>query len=177
MKPKYKKSTISMEMILWVIRFMFLIVVVLSISFVVNYFITKNIDTFDLEATVFANNILLSKNLAFYDEDTGRLYADIIDLEKFKSASSGENLESEINFGKNKKIGAKISLKSLNNTDYGNVFYRKDFYEEKKVIVDAGYMESLGGAKSFTERRYALIKNGDSIEKGVVTIEVIIPNS
>lgn len=178
MKTLNKKSTVSLEMTLWIPRLIFLVVVIFSIYLLIKLFITNKIDTFDVETSLFANSILFSKSLNFFDGDTNRINIGTIDLQKFESENTWQKLESEIGYSNDKKIAARISLKNLDNgMNYNDVFYRKDFYEQKKVIADAGFTKGPGGAKSSTKNFYVLIKDKDSISKGLSTIDVVMPNS
>ena len=173
-----KKSTVSLEMVLWIPRLIFLVIAIFSVSLLIRFFIIENIDISNTEASVFSDKILLSKSLNYFDKDAERYEVGTIDLKKFQSDDVSSSLENEISYNEKKKIGAKISLKNLNkNTNYQDIFYRKDFYEEKKVLVDAGFTKGQGGAKSKTKSSYVLLEDGISLDKGIITIEVVMSNS
>ena len=100
-----------------------------------------------------------------------------MDLQKFKSENIGQKLENEIGYSNDKKIAARISLKNLGNgMNYDDVFYRKDLYEQKKVLVDAGFTKGPGGAKSSAKTSYVLIKDNNLISKGLLTIDMVMPD-
>jgi len=178
MLSKNKRATTTLEMVIWIPRLFFLVAVVLSVSILINIFIITDIKTFDTEANIIIQRIIFSKSLNFHDVDESRLHIGTIDLKKFQSGDIANKLENEIFFGQNEKISANVSLKNLDkDLDYKDIFYKKDIYNQNKELVNLGLSDDPGGVKSLTKQVYVLIRDENSIEKGLLNIEVIIPNS
>ena len=178
MRTNDKRATISLEMALWLPRLIFLVLVIVLTSFLIHYFIADNVDTFDVETGLFSGSILFSESISYVHPDTGRLEAGTIDLNKFLSADISKKIDSELGYGSGKRLGAKISLENLETGEkYADVFHKKEFYEEKTVIAEAGYARGAGGARASVKDYYVLIKDADSLEKGLLTISMVMPNS
>jgi len=173
----HKKGTLTLEMGLWIARIIFYVIVVYSLVFFIEFFVFEDVETFDTEANLFVQRIIFSNKLNAFDEEIGRVDYGLIDLQNFTSASIENELEKEIDYGENAKISANINLKRLDEGSDYDIFYQKLLYEEKKVLTDAGLERGPGGVKSITKDTIVRIKNEDVIEIGLLTIEVIIPNS
>ena len=174
MLSRNKKASTTLEMVLWIARIFFLVAVVLSVFILIRIFIITNIDTFETDANLFIQRVIFSKSLNFYDNDINRLHVGTIDLKNFQAETIEDKLAEEISYGP-KKVSAKISLENLNqNIKYNSIFYKRDLYEEKKELVG---LSGPGGARLLIKELYVLILNGNNIEKGLLSIEVVIPNS
>ena len=174
-----KKGIITFEMMMWIPRIIFLVAVMFAVVILVSSFVTEKVDVQELEANTFANRVLYSPNtISYRDEDTGRVYPGIIDLSKFKTDAE-DKLSKSIYYGNNnRKIAAKITLKNLDNSEENLVFYNDAFYKEMKVLVDLGHTEGPGGARSYIKILDVLIlEKPDALHKGILILDVIIPNS
>jgi len=134
-----KKGTIADEVLLFIPKIIFLVVLIFTFVILVKVLIVTNIDTKQIEAELLVNRLLFSQDgFSYYDESIDRLYPAIIDLESFKKLQNNPNiLDSEIiNYGKdNPIISAKITLKRENEMDIP-VFYNKQRYDrwEPRVL-------------------------------------------
>ncbi len=166
----------SMDAILNFIRLLFVIVVFFSVITLTRAFIIQNIDIFETETKLLAHRLVLSKHINYIDNDINREYVGIIDLQKFVSGNIEQDLFNSIYYGSvNSEASAKLTLKDLEDNKQYEVFYNKELYNEKKVLVEAKLI-GIGAARSLDTTFYVLINDKDKLKKGVLTIEAILPN-
>ena len=169
-----KKS--SFDTILNLIRLLFVIVVFFSVIALERAFIIQKIDVFEIESKLLAHRLILSNEINYVDKDINRQYLGTIDLQKFLSGDIDKRLLESIYYGKiNSEASAKLTLKDLENNNEYQVFYNKELYHEKKVIVEAKIIGS-GAAKRLDTDFYVLIKDDDKIKRGALKVEAILPN-
>lgn len=152
----------------------------LSVVILVRSFVVEKVDVIELEANLFANRLLYSPNgISFVDENTGRAYPGIIDFKKFGMNDMENKLLSSIYYGdSNRNIGAKITFKNFGSNEENLLFYNKKFYDEKKILIESGLTKGPGGATSYTKKLNVLIfKNSNSMDKGLLELDIIMPNS
>lgn len=173
-----RKASISFQTLIWIVRIIFIIIMCFSVVFMIGAFISTNIDVFEAEADIFFQRLIHSKNgLSYYDGEVGRLYPLVIDIEKLKSDSFKEELEKAVYYGdENKQVGARIHVQDLEKKINYTLFYNKEFYNSKKVLVDAKLTEGPGGARAITREVSVLIKEGQNSRKGKLLVEVVIQN-
>lgn len=176
---KNKKGTTTFEILMWIPRLMFLVVVMFTVMYLIRTYVTTTIDISELQANVFVNRVLYSPtSISYFDSDIGRLYPGIIEFDKFESQITEKSLEKSIYYGEdNKEAGAKFILKDLNENKELTAFYNEDFFKEQKKLVDAGYTKGPGGARGYDKKYDVLIFKNKALYRGLLTIEVAIPNS
>lgn len=176
---RYKKAITTFEMLIWIPRILFIIVIMFAIMALVRSYVTITLDTSEVEANIFANRIVYSKNgISYFDSELDRVYPGIIDVEKFNSQQTEKFLEKTIYYGeKNMEISAKLVLKDINKNREFSAFYNENFFKEQKKMVDAGFTQGPGGAKGFAKKYNVLITEEGSLSSGILNIDVIIPNS
>lgn len=166
----------SMDTILNLFRLFFLIVVFFSVVFLARAFIVEKIDLFEIESKLLNYRIAFSDKLSYVDGDTGRKHIGIIDLKKLTSDDFAKNLLNSIYYGKiNSEASAKIVLRDLDANQGYDVFYNKELYDEKKVLVEAK-LTGAGAAKRLDTGFYVLIKDKDDFRRGILNVEAILPN-
>lgn len=173
-----KKASISFQSLIWVFRIIFIIIMCFSVIFMIGAFISTHIDVFEAEADIFFQRLIHSKNgISYYNEEIDRLYPLVIDLDKLKSDSFKEEIEKSIYYGdKNKQVGARIHVQDLEKKINLTLFYNKEFYNSKKVLVDAKLTEGPGGARAIVREISVLVKEGQDLRKGMLLVEVVIQN-
>ncbi|MAG91445.1 hypothetical protein CMO83_02115 [Candidatus Woesearchaeota archaeon] len=173
-----KARTVMGHVILWIPKFIYLIIAFLSVIFLLGMLIVNNIDASKAEAKILMNRIFYSPNaISYLDSDIGRSYPGIIDFEKFQNLDTEPNfLDSQIiTYGENNGlIAAKLTLENMDTSEESIIFYNKNNYEfwEPRILptVEGG----SGSVRDFTEERYVLIKNLEGVEKGILTMHVIV---
>ena len=176
---KNKKAITTFEMLMWIPRIFFLVVLMFAVITLIRSFITTTVDVSELQANIFAKRILYSPNaISYFDSDLRRTYPGIIDFNKFKSQSIDKFLEKSVYYGiKNREIGANLLLKDLSENSDISVFYNEDFFKEQKKLADSGFTEGPGGAKLYIKKYDVLILKNNIINKGILTMEIVMPNS
>lgn len=172
-----KKALHTMEIIFWIPRIIFLIIVMFALMFLLRHFIFTTVDISEVRATTFIHRSLYSPNgLSYLDEATGRIYTGIIDLEKFKDSTT---LENSIFYGeKNTEVAAKFELVDEETNKLHILYYNQDKYEDWKKFHKLGYTKGPGGFRSYTKKFNVLIATPtQKRNRASLMIEVIIPNS
>ena len=174
-----KARTISGHVILWIPKFIFLIIAFLSVIFLIRLLVLVNVDATEAEARVMANRIYYSPNaISFYDSQLGRAYPGIIDFEKFKKLQTpGANeLDSRVlTYGEsNSLIAAKLELKNLETNSDEMVFYNKENYDFWEPRILSTVTGGSGSVKSYEEQRFVLLKIGENLQKGMLKIKIIV---
>jgi hypothetical protein len=173
-----KKAITTFEMLMWVPRIVFLVAVMFAVAFLVKSHITTTIDISEARANIFVNRAIYSQSdISYFDSSTGRAYPGIIEMQKFKE-HAGELLEKSIYYSeKNREVGARFLLKNLESSEEAEAFYNEEFFREQKKIAASGFTEGPGGARLYVKNYNVLILIDGSLYKGLLTIEVAIPNS
>ena len=175
----YKKAITTFEVLMWIPRILFLVIVMFSIIILVRSYVTTTIDISELQANTFAYRVLYSSNaISYIDSKIDRAYPGIIDINRFRSQITEKFLEKSFYYGeKNREIGAKFSLKDLSENNEIIIFYNEDFFKEQKKLVDSGFTKGPGGARSYIKKYNILILKSNNINRGILTMDITIPNS
>ncbi|MBI4439377.1 hypothetical protein HY638_00225 [Candidatus Woesearchaeota archaeon] len=178
MKALDKRGTADV-MVIWIPRIIMTTVVIFTIVFLLRSFVRTSIDVFDTETSVFAHRLLYLQSLNYVDSE-GRIHPGMIDLSKYSQEKISEAMGQEIFYGKdNRYIAAKISLKNLDDGSktYREIYYNPVLYERAGRIYHAGLTQGAGGVRGVKKAFYVLISDNEKIQKGVLDVEVIFPNS
>ena len=174
-----KRGVISEHLILWIPKFIYLIIAFLSVIFLLRLVILTDIDASEAEARILTNRMFYSPNaISYYDPDIGRSYSGIIDFEKYKRQQNTDINEIDtkaITYGQsNKLIAAKLTLENIETGGQDTIFYNKENYEFWEPRLLSTVVGGSGSVKSITEQRYVLIKNAGRIDKGILKMQVIV---
>ena len=174
-----KARTISDHVILWIPKFIYLLVAFLSVVFLLRLLIVINIDSSEAEARILNNRVMYSPNVISYlDSDTNRAYPGIIDIDKYRKLENipiNEIDRKTITYGEeNKIIASKLVLKDIETSKEETVFYNKENYEFWEPRILSTVEGGSGSVKSFEEQRYVLIKESDKISRGILKINTLI---
>jgi hypothetical protein len=165
-----KKAMISFEMVYWIARVIFLVVVIVSVVFLTRLYITGHTDTQELEKIMIVNHFLYSPSLLYFDEFTGRAMLGIIDLKKLDNTL----LDSSFNFSEQNKMAAvNITINDLQDKMAGKAFYKKDDYDNFLPLVGEG----AGSVSRYDFKAYTLYYSGGKINPGTINMIVLIPRS
>lgn len=170
-KPKTgKRGTISTSVFYSLFNMFFMVLIVMTVVILINLFYITNVDARDAESRITGLSALYStKGISYYDQELGRIFPGIIDMDKF----TDEQINKAINIHDNEFIAAKYTLNTIAGEEIKSVFLNKKWYERWKPL--AGY-PGAGASQSVILERYVLIKNSEHV-RGKLTIEVITPNS
>ncbi|RMF05286.1 hypothetical protein D6764_05100 [Candidatus Woesearchaeota archaeon] len=164
------------------------LVIIITLSIVTIVTLTGSslhfaVDSFDAEATAFATELLYAKGgLSYYDEDIGRVYPGLIDMERVQDKEFPKKLAELFNTtDSNRVLGAKIQL-----SDYsGNIIsitpleiiYNKNYYQKWSVLANRGYKGPGGARKKEISFLVSTLYPDGRIYDGTLSIEVVKSNS
>ncbi len=116
---------LSSEVMMWIPRFILLVLVVLSVFFVVSMRVSKDFDIKEIETKLLTLRYLNTENCLAY-KDT-KVNPGIIDLSKFND----ENLDKCLN---RKNFGTKLILMDLNKNIIKEAYNGKDFFIDNNAL-------------------------------------------
>ena len=176
-----KRGIFAVHMLAWIMRILFLVVVMLAVVSLVRIYIITSVDSFDAESTLLIERLLYSPELITYTDHTiDRSYPMIIDLERFTSDDIEQQLMEAMDYGdKNQHIAAEIKLKDLENGRTYTKYYNKIGYENWHVLTRLKLANiGAGSARAMNATAYVLIRHDDdTISRGNVQIRVVMPSS
>jgi alpha-N-acetylglucosamine transferase len=175
-----KKAVTSFNMIVMILRMIFLIVVALVIVIIINVALDLQIDTKETEANILMSRILYSpEGISKYDSITGRVETCIVDVKNMNST----RLDNGIYIENNNRIAAKVQLYRYEGTGKLSTFvaeakYNRDIYDSLEPVAEAFYnVGGIGGVLIF-EKEYPVVifDKGEEV-LGKVEFTVLIPKS
>ena len=162
-------------MMQWIMRLIFLVVVMLAVVILVRTFIVTEVDSFEAEANLLMERIIYSPTIiTYYDDTIERAFPGTIDFEKFQKAA--ERMDRSLSYGEtNKHIGAEIDLLDTGKRRRHKAYYNKEEYEKLDVYARSR-LKGPGSARAKNTTAYVLIRYPDgSISNGIMQIRVVMP--
>jgi len=172
----------AFEVVIWLVRYIFIIIVLFVMWFFIDAFILNSIDTKEVEAHVFIQRTIYSKHaLAMPNYYTQRIYPGVSNALQFYS----QDFDKSIDYLWDDQLAANITLK-----DYSKL-YNEHSYNNWLPLVEYRYMKELGlldleeekrleGAGAITEINFnTTMLYYDGIKNSVVPLRyrVFVPNS
>jgi hypothetical protein len=127
--------------------------------------------TEQLESDVFMNRIYNSQSIMYTDTETSRIYAGIIDVDKFTE----ESLLTDVNYLSEKRLSAKLILYDANKLEVKNMYYNKNLYTYLDPLIKAKMEGSSSGTK-FEKQFPITYKDQNEFRKGFLFITVLRQN-
>lgn len=177
-----KKGFAGVDMIQWMLRLIFLTVVVFSCVLLIRMYIKSDVNIFEAETDLFYKRVLYSPDGIMYkDYKINRAYPGIIDLERFRD---GTNItEDMIVYGApNNYIAAKFTLRERKRQELQpyEFYYNKNGYTRWKPFADLG-IEGIGGADSIKKEILVLVyekkEEGGTLENDILEVDIVSPRS
>jgi hypothetical protein len=177
---KKAETSMTVNYGLTLIRVLFMVFVSLSVVILITKFVGLNANIRDTEGNILLNRLYLSPScLSYTDPATGRQYPGIIDASRFQSAV----LVSCMYFGQeNNHAAANLTLLYLGTGKINQTYYNEVGYillypraDQTGIGGRAGY-RGPGSAMLFSDRRYVLVMDDNTLRRAVLTIELITPN-
>ncbi|MFH0936360.1 MAG: hypothetical protein V1815_01620 [Candidatus Woesearchaeota archaeon] len=142
------------ELIVWIWRILFLIIVIAGFVYIINSYETREIKVQNLELSLLALRSYYSGDCFAYKENM-RVYSGIIDLNKFNEERLGNCLAGNYLI--------KLSLQNKNKILFLN---KQDFeYKEQFCKFENFYCVE--------KKQYVLVNNNGKLEQDILTIKVI----
>ncbi|MBW2966386.1 hypothetical protein KY342_04755 [Candidatus Woesearchaeota archaeon] len=157
-----KKGLISFNMMMWIPRIIFMVIVVTSIIILISVHYRIELDVSGAESELFVQRLLYSPHgICFYDALSNRMYPGIVDLNNL------DLINKSIFYGENKHIGAKLTFTDINGNNlaekiYNDIVYRRIAQERK------------GGVDVFRGSRYVLIQKDSKQIPGKLNFENVL---
>jgi len=157
-----KKGLLSFNMLMWIPRIIFMVIVVFSILLLIGSYFKIEIVISEAESELFAQRLLYSPHgISYYDPLSNRVYPGVIDLNNLGL------LNKSVFYGEQKQIGAKLNITDLNGkllaeNIYNDVVYRRIAQEGK------------GGVDVLRKSLYIIVKNESKQIPGILSMEVVL---
>ena len=173
LQTKMNKKAISFDMLQWMMRLLFLTVVIFSVVLLLNAYTTKKLDVKELQAEILINRLILSPDgISKYDYVSGRsipLVIEDLSLQESKDKME-QKLMQTINYDKKNFIAAQMEIFENQEIILVTFYYDKATYEN---IAPRTWMEGIGGALKY-ERIFPVIYKDKS---AYMKISAVVSNS
>lgn len=175
-KSKTKKG-VAFDVIRWIWRFIFLVIVLgLIVSLVAIYNVGYKQNQIEVE--LFYYSLFTSKNgISYYDSDVDRLYPYVLDYDKLNQEYFDELLSNNFFYGeKNEVIGVKLEckIKMDARTETKIMFYNPDYYKKLEPIAN---IKGPGGSTKFTSTlNSAAVRKDGNIYNSICDYTLLIQN-
>ena len=159
-----KKAIASINYLVWILRFIFLAILMVSIGLVVSKYINVRVDVSSIESAIFLERIFSSNAIMFQDSVTLRVYPGIVELEKFKNK---QTLDDEFAFAKGSRhISSKVRLEKTKNT----VFVGKRLFEDLEPTLG-----TIFGSDAYELKQdfIASVRDNNEIADDKLSIQVL----
>ncbi len=165
------KALMSFNMLMWIPRIIFMVIVLFSVIFLATWYAWQEIHSWQAESGLITQRMLYSINgISYHDPLSSRLYPGIIDLSKFQN-NQIPILDSSIYYGpENKHLGAKITIKDMQDNILREGIYNNDIYSR---IVQEG-RTGAGGIDVSRKKIYVLAKDTQQLIPAIAEITVVI---
>jgi len=151
-----KQGLVTFNLLMWIPRIIFLVVVLITVITLVNLFATTNIQIHEAQLELFTQEIIYSpQGLAYFDLESNRVYPGIIDKKK-----------QNITFLTNQKIAARITIEN-------NTLYYPDEKSYKRLAPLEG-RGGPGGVEAKEKSLYILLKDDNNITPEIMNIKTIV---
>ncbi|MFQ5474350.1 MAG: hypothetical protein ACE5DM_00805 [Candidatus Nanoarchaeia archaeon] len=176
-----KRAVTSFNMIVMMVRMIFLIVVALVIVIIINVALDLQIDTKGTEANILMSRMLYSpEGISEVDLITGRVNTGVVDVKNMDDA----RLDNGIFIKNNNRIAARANLYEYKGVGKLSTFvaqakYNGDLFDSLEPIAEAFYnVGGIGGVLMFQKEYPVVIKKEDGERVlGKVEFSVLIPKS
>ncbi len=157
-----KKALISFNLLMWIPRIIFMVIVIFSIILLVGSYFKVEIIVSEAESELFVQRLLHSPHgISYFDPYSNRVYPGIIDLDNF------DLLNKSVFYGEQKQIGAKFIVKDLNNKDLAENIYNDIVY--RRIA-----QEGKGGVDVLRKSIYVLVKDDSKQIPAILNMEVVL---
>ncbi len=173
-----KGQTISYEMLMWIPRFVYLVIVILATSGLILGFIVTKVDVSDVESHILLHRLQFShEGIARYDSYTGRVYPGLVDVGRLTSGNLKSSLGAKVD-----EMAARFVLSDFSDNELAKAYLNEEAYANWQpiAIVVGGDSEISGTGRKFPhpEARYvyAATPEGAERKRAVLETVVITPN-
>lgn len=161
-----KKALMSFNMMMWIPRFIFLTIVLLSVIFMTQAFLRSESDTSYSRAEIFSQSLIYSpKGISYYSPLENRIYPGVIEPSRM------DNIEKRIET--NQKISAMLELQDLQGRSIKKTYYKEEDFSNNFPIAQTG-LPGKGGVLKLEKELFVLYKD-NNMKKGKLKQIILIP--
>ncbi len=164
----------SFDLLYFIPKMIFLIVVMVLVIYLVSLFVTNSLDVREAQAKVFANKIYYSPNgISYYDSELGKTIPGTIDPKKITNIT----LENMMNYNSNSFVSGKVTLYDFSLNTIASAKYKDDVYDvwSKMAALKATGEGGITRKSFMTYVNY--VDEKSTIQKGMLSVEVLLPGS
>lgn len=174
-----KKGFIDSTWIFLFFRFIVVCAVAIAMVILVKTFIANDIDIQEMQADIFAYNLLNEKDgLSYYDTSLDRVYPGIILISLFQETATLEKkLDARMDYGEHPVVAAELQLFTAEDELLGTAYYNKEWYN-RWIVLARVFWEGAGSTTAYAQNKTVLLRSDDGTMKpGILQITVVMPNS
>lgn len=163
-----KKGYEFFEIPMWIIRMLYAIIVMVTVIFIVSYFIVMEVNVQRVDTYVTANLLYYSPaGLAYYDTDLERTLPGLVDESQLTA-----NLQ-DIELGNINIIGARASITDSSlATDIISIL-NADTFQRLNWLTEAGLTSNKGGPDKVVLYYQVLLQNSQGVKSKVLKTETV----
>ncbi|MFH1400066.1 MAG: hypothetical protein ABIH41_00975 [Nanoarchaeota archaeon] len=170
-----KHGRVEASYLLYIPRFIFLVVVLSSVLMLISFFIVNRIDTKELEIQTMITRITLAPDaISYQDPITGRYHAGVVDPAKITTV----HLSQAVKYTGDPLIAARVTLHALDKQD-GPAIASGTTDEQWFTRWYARTKLSGAGGATLKETRFptTYIDTDGKAKNGLLTVTIVRPNS
>ncbi|MBI2664773.1 hypothetical protein HYX10_05545 [Candidatus Woesearchaeota archaeon] len=173
-----KAQTVSFEMLMWIPRIVYLILIIIATTGIIYAYIATNVSVGAVESHILLHRLQHSpEGIAEFDAETKRVYPGFVDAAKL----SESNLKAALN-AENREFAARFVISDLNDENKEVVYFDRQAYGVWAPVAafvgiqQAQNAETSGSGRKFahSEARYTYIS--DSMQLSKLETVVITPD-
>ncbi len=126
-----KGQTISYEMMMWIPRLVYLVIVIIATSGLILGYVVTKVDVSEVESQILLHRLQFSQEgITLHDSYTGRVYPGLVDA----GMLTDENLAAALDAKKN-ELAARFVLSGFLDKELAMAYLNKDAYENWQPIA------------------------------------------
>lgn len=165
MKSLHNKGIEMLDYPIWILRFVFLAILIIAVGFMVTKYINVKVDVAAVESAIMLQRILVSNSVMHQDEITLRTNPAIVESKNLENAD--KMLSDDLDFGANKQhLAARITLDNKKSVVYLNKRLFDDLKEQIGTIFGSDIKETKQSYKTF-------VRDGEILKDDILTVQVV----
>ncbi len=164
-----KGQTISYEMLMWIPRFVYLVIVILATSGLILGFVVTKVDVSEVESHILLHRLQFSpQGITHYDTETGRVYPGIVEKSKLT-----DNYLASVLGAKDDEMAARLVLSDFSDNKLAEAYLNKKTYANwQPIAAVVGQSKDISGTGKkvpHPESRYVYSETPALLETVVIT--------
>jgi len=164
-----KNAALSGYMVSYIIKLLFLIVLVATTYFLVHTYVSQEVDSFSAETSLFVTGLLYSKEgLSVVDKNTGQVMPGVIDLNKISSL----NLDESLKISDSRHLAARMVVQDLGGNTLATIYYNKLWFDR---YIQLSSFQGLGATRKAERSLYVLLSDARAYNMLMVSLNSAAP--